>query len=237
MSKIELTNLVDCLDLSSDEINFKVKDLIFNKHKNLILKNTHSENQLLECIKALIKIEIFGDVGSDFANNVSGLKIIVNGNVGDNSACSIEKAKITIFGACSNNFGNNIKSSEVYLLEGCGANSFLKLANNSKVVLGGQVGSNFAAMNNGGTVVLLNLKGGSIFVDESWFKDSTDSHIYIRGDKNKIKLVNDNSSFTLNQVDYNDEDLYLPLISEFSRLFGVSLSEIKSKPFNKALLK
>ncbi len=235
MPETELNNVVDCCDLSSDAINFKVKDLIVSKHKTIILKNTNSKNKLLEGLRVSVKVEILGDVGSDFANGVNGLKIIVNGNIESDSVTSIQKTKVVVFGNCSNNFGNDIKSSEIYLLDGCGVNSFLQLSKDSKVVIGGQIGSNFASMGSDGTIILLNLSGGNLFVDESWFKNSTQGLVYIRGQKDKIKLTG--GGFSLRDTDASDEDLYLPLISEFSRLFGKSLSEIKSHPFNKVIFK
>lgn len=235
MSEIKSSNIIDCLDLSSDEINYKVKELLCYRHKDIVLKNTDSKNRLLEYIKASAKIEVLGDVGDDFANNINGLKVIVNGNVGENSVSSIENSKLTIFGSCSVNFGNGIKSGEIYILDACGANSLIKLSGNSKVVVGGPIGNGFAASNEGGTVVGLNLKGGNLFVEEHWFKDFRSGFVYLRGEKNKIKLLNKN--WVLESTDFSDEDLYLPLISEFSRLFNVSLSEIKSKPFNRIIVK
>ncbi|OGI20132.1 MAG: hypothetical protein A3B68_00880 [Candidatus Melainabacteria bacterium RIFCSPHIGHO2_02_FULL_34_12] len=50
--------------------------------------------------------------------------------------------------------------------------------------------------------------------------------IYLRGG-----IKNLNNKFNLVETNDTDEDVYLPLISEFSRLFKVSLSEIKSKQF------
>lgn len=235
MPETELNNVVDCCDLSSDEINFKVKDLIVSKHKTIILKNTNSKNKLLEGLRAPVKIEILGDIGFDFANGVNGVKIVVNGSIGSNSATSIQKTKIVVFGNCSNDFGNDIRGSEVYLFDGCGANSFLQLSSDSKAVIGGQIGSNFASVGSSGTIILLNLSGGNLFVDESWFKNSKQGLVYIRGQKNKIKLTS--GGFSLKDTDASDEDLYLPLISEFARLFGKSLSEIKSQPFNKVIFK
>lgn len=236
MSKIESSNVVDCLTLSSDEINYRVKELLCDKHRKIVLKNTDSKSGLLNCIKASAKIEIFGNVSSDFANNISGLKVIVNGNVGENSANNIEDSKIVIFGSCSNNFANGVKSGEIYILDACGANSLIRLSGDSKAVVGGPIGNGFAASNEGGTVVGLNLKGGNLFVEEHWFKDFRSGFVYLRGEENKVKLLNNN--WVLESANYNnDEDIYLPLISEFSRLFNISLSEIKSKPFNRITFK
>lgn len=234
MSKTELNNILDCENLSSDEINFAVKNLISNGFKTILLKNANGTSNLLTGLKASVKIEIIGDVGSDFANNVKGLKIIINGNIGDNSGCGVENTKFTVFGSCSSNFGNDAKSSEFYILESCGKNSFCDLKNNSKVVIGNQANNDFAASNNGGTIVILNLSGGSIFIEDDWFKDFKGGNIYFRADKNKIKIPQ--NKFLIKEIDDNDEDIYLPLISEFARLFNYSLSEIKSKPFCKVVI-
>lgn len=228
MSNLTSKNIIDCSDLSKEQINYQIKDLIFNKTKNVILKNTEKKQHLLEGLKGDVKLEIIGDVGSYFANEIDGLKIIVNGNIGDNSACNIKNSKITVFGSCGGNFGSNSQSGEFYVLENCGQESFLRLNNKCKVVIGGQPSAVFAAENIDGTIVVLNLKGGNIFLDDSlrWLEGSKSGFIYIRGEC-KINA----KRFLLEKTNEKDEDLYLPLISEFARLFKCSLSEIKSKPF------
>lgn len=229
MGQMQLSSNVDCSSLTTDEINFRVKDLIFNKHTNILLKNVHDKSGLLEGLKGVLKIEMIGDLSSNFANNVSELKIIVNGNVGDNSACNVSRSKFTVFGSCLSNFGGDARSSEFYILENCGKSSFSNLNNGCKVVIGGQPNSDFALGNDGASIIILNLKGGSIFVEDGWFKNYKSGRIYIRGTKDSIKNLS--NIFSLKEVSETDEDIYLPLISEFARLFSCSLSEIKSMPF------
>ncbi len=229
MADIRLNNEIDCAHLSSDEINYQVKNLIFNKLKKIVLKNTFHKEGLLHRLKGNLKIEICGDVSNNFANSVNGLKIIVNGNVGENSANSAENSKFTVFGSSSAFFGNDSKASEFYILENCAKSSFCNLDANSRAVIGGQAISGFASDNNGGTVLLLNLKGGNVFIDDDWFKDFKSGLIYIRSDKDKIKAAR--SDIKIVSTAQDDEDIYLPLISEFARLFNYSLNEIKSLPF------
>lgn len=228
MTQMKLSNKIDCTDLTTDEINFQIKDLIFNNCKNVILKNVGSKAGLLESISGNLKIEIIGDVGASFANGISEIKVVVNGNSGDDSACSVKNSKFTVFGSCANNFGGDAKSSEFYILEGCGKRSFFNLTN-SKVILGGLPSGEFASSNNGGTIIILNLSGGNIFIEDDWFVKYSGGHIYLRGAKGEIKIASDR--FSLVETSCSDEDIYLPLISEFARLFNYSLSEIKSKHF------
>ena len=227
---MQLNNKIDCVNLTTDEINFQIKNLIFNNCKNILLKNADDKAGLLESISANLKIEILGDVGASFANGISGIKVIVNGNSSDDSACSVKNSKLTIFGSCASNFGGSSKTSEFYILEGCGKRSFFNLTD-SKVILGGLPSGEFASSNNGGTIVVLNLPGGNIFVENDWFVKYSGGHIYLRGEKGKIKIAGDR--FSLVEASCSDEDIYLPLISEFARLFNYSLNEIKSKPFCK----
>ena len=228
MSNVQLSNQIDCSNLSSEEINYNVKDLIFNNYKHIVLKNVHGKKGLLEGLKGNIKIEIIGDVDSLFANSIDGAKIIVNGNIGDNSAGGVKSGKFTLFGSSGNYFGNNVDSGEFYILENCGRNSFSKLTNLSKVVIGGYPGINFGESSKGGRIIILNLKGGNFFIDNEtkFFENSRIDSIYVRGN---IKI--NNNKFLIENIIEEDEDIYLPLISEFARLFSYSLSEIKSKPF------
>ncbi|MBI3590383.1 MAG: hypothetical protein HY094_03260 [Candidatus Melainabacteria bacterium] len=235
MSTTELSNNIDCLNLTADEINFQIKNLMFNNFKNAILKNVYGKNGLLEGLKGNIKIEIIGDVSSDFGNNINGPKIVVNGDINNNSACNVKSGKFTVYGSCINCFGNDAKAGEFYILENCGKNSFLNLGSSSKVVIGGFVNSGFAFDNNGGTIIVLNLKGGNIYIEDDWFKDYKSGHIYFRGEKEKINAAS--HRFLIENVTAADEDIYLPLISEFARLFNYSLDEIKSKPFNRILMR
>lgn len=228
MTQIKLSNKIDCTNLTTDEINFQIKNLIFNNCKNVILRTVGSKAGLLESLSGSLKIEIIGNAGAGFACGISGIKVIVNGNIDDDSACSVKNGKFTVFGSCANNFGGDAKSSEFYILEGCGRRSFFNLTN-SKIILGGLPSGEFASSNNGGTIIILNLSGGNIFVEDDWFIKYIGGYIYLRGEKEKIKIASDR--FSLVETSCSDEDIYLPLISEFARLFNYSLSEIKSKPF------
>lgn len=229
MPELNLSTKVDCLNLDKDDVNLKIDKLISNNFKNVILTNVSGKRSILVGLKGNIKIEIVGDVGSNFASNINGLKIVVNGNIGDKSAQNVEGVKFTIFGSCLNSFGNNIKSCDFYILENCTKDSFSNLSSGAKVIIGGQPSSGFACGFNGGIIVILNLKGGSIFIDDDWFKNFMDGNIYIRGEKNKVKITS--SRFTVHETGDADLDVYLPLISEFARLFSISLSEIRSLPF------
>ncbi len=180
------------------------------------------------------KIEVSGDTNSDFANNVCGLKVIVKGNIGNNSAHSVQSSKFTVFDSCGEGFGVNAKSSEFYIFKNCGKDSFVKLTSNSKVIVGGVIGANSGAFANG-IFIILNLNNEDILIDNDTFKDAKGLIIYFRGDKDKIKIVN--KKLLLEKIGEDDEDIYLPLISEFARLFDFSLSEIKSKPFSKVVIK
>lgn len=233
MTQITQAHQIDCSNLSSGDIDLKVKNLIFIGSKQVILKNASRKENLLEGLKGNIKIEVIGDAFSNFANNIDGPRIIVNGNVGNNSCLNIKSGKITVFGSCGNYFGSNSNNSEFYIFENCARNCFSGLTSGSKLVIGGQYDINFANKLNGGTIMVLNLKGGTTFIDEtkgflSGFKSGS---VYLRG---KVVLSSKcKSELNLVGVGDGEEDIYLPLISEFARLFNYSLSEIKSKSFYK----
>ena len=235
MTETQLDNHINCGELSPDEINYKVKSVMFNKFKNILLTNVYGKQGLLEGLRGGVKIEILGDADSGFANKITEIKIIVNGSVGNDSACYIKSSKLTVFGSCGKRFGNNAQESEFYVFENCGSDSFSGLSDTSKVIIGGVVGNTFGACNQGGIILILNLKGGSLYLEDDFLRDIKAGIIYIRGDKDKIKILN--NRFSLGEVKDNDDDVYLPLISEFARLFNYSLSEIKSKPFYKAIPK
>jgi glutamate synthase domain-containing protein 3 len=165
------------------------------------------------------KTEIIGDTGPSFLHGVNDLKVIVKGSVGNDSACNVKNSKFTIFGSCGNNFGNNAVNSEFYIFGDCRENAFSK-AKKSKIVIGGQIQGDFL-FNDDVIAVILNLKGESY----NLIPGTKPGIIYLRGEKEKFKNV------SLKPVAESDEDVYLPLISEFARQFNYSLSEIKSLPF------
>lgn len=234
MADLKSKNIINCSDLSSDQINYEVKNLLFNNIKNIILKDVNNKKNLLNDLKGNIKIEIIGNPCSYFADELDGPKVIVNGDISNYSACNMIGGKITVFGSCGNDFAGDVKSGEFYILENCGSNSFSNLNENCKVVIGGCPGNIFACGNKGGVIVVLNLKGGKMFIDDNsrWLERAKNVSVFLRGDckslTDKILLENTKDS---------DEDIYLPLISEFARLFKYSLSEIKSKPFYRINLK
>ena len=234
MTQTQMNNKIDCSGLTPDEINYQVKNLIFNGFKYIILRNLYGKHPLLEGLKGNVKLEILGNVSSGFANWINGPKITVVGDVGSNSACNVYNGKFTVFGNCDNNFGNNVKEGEFYIFRSCGKNSFSNLTSASKVVVGGQVSNGFAANSYGGAVAILNLGGGSVFIEDDWFRDSQNIFVYIRSSKEQIKA---SERFVVEETNNSDEDVYLPLISEFARLFSFSLSEIKSEKFYKVSLK
>ncbi len=228
MADVKLTSKLDCLELSSHEINSKLEKLIFEGTSKTLLNNSSEKSDLLEGLKGNIKIEILGNVGDNFANKIEHLKVVVNGNVGNTSITDIKNSKLVIFGSCGSYCGHNIKSSEVYLLEGCGSNCFFKGLAGSKIIIGGQFGANFAPDCNDAIVIILNLKGGSIFIDDNWMKNYKNGFVYLRGN---VKSAGER--FLIENINDSDEDIFLPLISEFARLFSISMSEIKSKQFYK----
>lgn len=228
MEETRLSNRLDCKDIDSEKINFEVKNFIFNNFKNIYLRNVFGKPGLLEGLKGNVKIEIVGDVSDHFANEIYGPKIIVNGNVGENSASRIINGKLTIFGSSLKNFASEVRKGEFYVLGNCGEKSFFRLQKSCNVVIGGQPGSDFARLLSGGVVIILNLKDGNMFIDE-WFKGYTSGTIYLRGKRENIITRDDR--FSILQVNEDDEDIFLPLISEFARQFSFSLSEIKSVPF------
>lgn len=223
----ELKSLIDCSGRTVYDINAEIKKLLTSKNKYIVLRNPSKQSELLSSIKGSTsaeKVEIIGEVGDNFANDVTNLKIIVNGNVGDNSVSNVKSVKCTIFGSCGDNFGIEVVDSEFHILGNCTKNSFFNMDNLSKVTVGGLLGSGFGS---GGVVVCLNLKGGNLFLDDNYLNDAK-GHIYIRGN---IKLAS--NKLLIEDITEKDEDIYLPLISEFARLFNYSLGEIKSKPFHR----
>ena len=228
MSDVDLNCEIDCEDLTSDEINFKVKELIFNNSRNIILKNTFDRHRLLNGLKGDVKIEILSSVGDEFACNLNGPRVIVIGNLGNYSLSEIKQGKVVVFGNSGNHFGIYSKSCQLYVYENCGTDSFSGLDQSSFCVAGGLIGNNCG--NDGGTIVVLNLKGGTFFLENSFFSPDFKGVIYFRGN---IKSAN--TGINLEKTTERDEDILLPLISEFSRLFKFSLSEIKSKDFFKVI--
>lgn len=230
MTEVKVDNIIDCSNLATDAINATVKDLLKHKFNKVILKNITGQTGLLEGLRNGNRIEIIGDVDSFFANSLEGTKIIVNGNVGDVSCGDVVGGKFAIWGSTGKSFGNKIGLSEFYIFRNCASDSFNHLSVTSKVVVGGLVGKNFACNAGGGTIIILNLKGGRIIIDDTmnWFTKSKNVNVYLRGD-----VVIDDKRFSAKDASDCDEDIYLPLISEFARLFQFSLDKIKSKKFNK----
>jgi|GEM_PF-2528958 len=223
-------NKLDCENLSTEQINFEVKNSLFKGIRHIILLNASSKKDLLNGLKGNVRIEIIGNAGVNFASNIDGPKIVVNGDIGDNSAYGVNNGKFTVYGSCANCFGHNIKSGEFYILENCRQGSFFNLSGAAKVVLGGLPAGGFVKGLNGGIIVVLNLKGGKAFIDETWLNEFNDGIVYVRG-----MITNLNSNISLEEASEIDEDVYLPLISEFARLFNMSLSEIKSAKFYKLI--
>lgn len=232
MSKTKLSNLIDCSGLSCEKIDYEIKNLISYGFKRIILRNTNEKDYLLQDFKVNIRLEFIDSVGKLFANGICGVKVLINGSISDESASCAKDCKFTVFGSCGNSFGKNVQTSEFYIFDNCGKDSFCNLNSLSKVVVGGVIGGGFASNAKGGIVIILNLKGGSFFIDDSYFKEGKSDFIYVRGDCKSTA-----NKFLVEKTDENDEDVYLPLISEFARLFDCALSEIKSKPFNRVSIK
>lgn len=228
MTDIDLNCEIDCEDLTSHEINFKVKELMFNGSKNVILDNTFKKHGLLNGLKGGLKVEVLSSVGDEFACALNGPRVIVTGDVGDYSASCIEQGKVVVFGSCGNYFAAKSKSCQLYVYENCGIASFNEFDKSSSCVVGGLIGNDCG--NNGGTIINLNLKGGTFYLEDNFFAPPFKGVIYFRG---SIKPAS--TGMNLEKTTKEDEDVLLPLISEFSRLFKFSLSEIKSKEFHKVI--
>lgn len=228
MPKAELVNVIDCSVLTAGEINLKISDCILGETKQIILQNAKNKTHLLSSLTGNIKIEVFDDTGDEFANSINNLKIIVYGNIGKNSAQGILKSKVTVFGSCKEDFARNANLSEFYILKNCKGNSFLNLKN-SKVVIGESLDGNIASGSQDSILLILNLDKRMFNVSRDWFKDLNNGHFFIRGDETQECFKK--YDFLFNETCETDEDVILPLISEFARLFKYSLGEIKSKPF------
>lgn len=228
---IDLKSQIDCTNLTSDEINKKVNESISQGSKHILLMNTPKEKCLLENINGDIKIDLINDTGDFFANLLLKTKLTANGSIGNNSCGGVKSSKIILNGSCGNVFGCGSSESEFHIFENCGKDSFQNIKD-SKVVIGGLPGTSFCKNIENSKIIILNLKGGNIFLDETskWFENLKNSTIFIRGN-----IKSSLNNLKIEKVSLEDEDSYLMLISEFSRLFNYSLSEIKSKDFYKIL--
>lgn len=231
-------NIIQAKGMEIDEVNFKVKELIKKEYKKILLMYPSEKAEgLLDGIKgesSKVQLEILGNAGGKFANLVENAKVIMNGDIDEDALTGMKSSKVVVYGFCKRGFANGASESEAYIFKNCGADSFNKLTNNCKVILGGQVDKNFANSCSGGVITVLNLKGGTTFIGEedNWLSGTKDTSVYLRG---KIKCTTDNIE-VLDTTD-EDEDKYLPLASEYSRLFGVSLDLIKEERFYRVVSK
>ena len=231
MFTVKATSTIDCKNLPSDEINKKVVETLQDKYcKHVVLKNVDKHQGLLEGIKTKKIIEVIGNPGSYFANSLVGVKVIVDGNVGEYSCGDAVGSKFSIWGSSGSSFGCSAGLTDFYVRLMVRDDSFFNLSPSVKVAVGEFVGKNFARNASGGNVVMLNIKDKELIIDDdiNWLEDAANVTLYLRG-----QVTLQTNRFFLRETNEEDEDVYLPLISEFVRLFNLSLSGVKSKPFYK----
>jgi len=217
-------------------VNEKVKELVKEGAKKVILKEVYGQRYIGTGIKEEVEIEVHGTAGNDLGIFLYGPKIEVIGNAQDGAGNTMMKGKIVIYGHAGDVCGYGMRGGKVYIEGDVGYRVGIHMKGYKDLVptfiVGGRAGNFFAEYMAGGRLILLGLnrKPGEDIVGDYCATGMHGGVIYIRGEVPERFLGKEVKVF---ETDDEDMRILREELKGFSEAFKIPVDEILSEPFIK----
>ncbi len=220
------------MKLLAHELGYKaLNELIHNSNEDIIIEKCYGE-RFIGAGASNKTITIDGTPGNALGAYLDGATIIVNGNAQDAVGDTMNDGKIIVFGNAGDTLGYAMRGGKILVKGNSGYRTGIHMkeykGKKPVIVVGGSTGSFLGEYLAGGLIIVLGLDTDDF---PAGYFTGTGMHggeIYIRSLKPPKNLP---PQVLKSEADESDIKRIEEHLLEFSRLFGVSMDEILSRPF------
>jgi len=156
--------VIDAQGIHYKELNKKIKTLIEQGKREIILNNVMGQRYIGNGIKKPVELIINGIPGNDMAAFASGVKITVNGNIQDAVANTMNGGKLIIHGDARDVLGYAMRGGNIYIKGSAGYRVGIHMKGYQDkqpvIIIGGVAGNFMGEYMAGGRLILLGLERG-----------------------------------------------------------------------------
>lgn len=221
------------------ELNEKIRELIKNGHKEIMLKNVNGQRYIGGGINGNgVRINIEGVPGNDLASFMNGPTIFVNTNAQDGVANTMNSGKIVVKGDAGDVLGYGMRGGKLFIRGNVGYRVGIHMKEYENcipvIIAGGNARDFFGEYMAGGIMILLDLEGsdGQPIAGNFLGTGMHGGVIYLRGEVEQYQLGKEVGLFPLDDL---DRQIILPLLKEYAVDMDLNLDFILEKDFQKLL--
>ncbi|SMB99727.1 glutamate synthase (NADPH) GltB3 subunit [Thermanaeromonas toyohensis ToBE] len=225
--------------LSYRELNEKIRALLDNGEKEVIIENVNGQRYIGTGIKAQARLVIHGVPGNNLGALMDGLHIEVYGNAQDGVGNTMNEGTIVVHGHATDITGYSMRGGKIFIRGHVGYRVGIHMKafreKNPVIVVGGKAGDFFGEYMAGGTLVLLGLgiKPGEQIVGNYIATGMHGGEIFIRGKLDDDILIGKEAKILEpEEKDYRRLEV---LIKEFAEYFDLDADKILAVPFIKLI--
>ncbi len=221
------------------ELNEKIRELIKNGHKEIMLKNVNGQRYIGGGINGNgVRINIEGVPGNDLASFMNGPTIFVNTNAQDGVANTMNSGKIVVKGDAGDVLGYGMRGGKLFIRGNVGYRVGIHMKEYENcipvIIAGGTARDFFGEYMAGGIMILLDLEGsdGQPIAGNFLGTGMHGGVIYLRGEVEQYQLGKEVGLFPLDDL---DRQIILPLLKEYAVDMDLNMDFILEKDFQKLL--
>ncbi len=228
--------IIDAGEVYYRDLNKKIKNIIENGEKEIILNNVNGQRYIGDGIKNKVQITINGVPGNDLAAFAGGVEIKVNGNVQDVVANTMNSGKVVVDGNSGDILGYSMRGGAVYVRGRTGYRTGIHMKGFKEqqptIIIGGTAGDFFGEYMAGGRLVLLGLvrRGEEELVGNYIGAGMHGGIMYIRG---KIKNYKTGPEVKVQDLTEEDKNELKNILKDYCNEFDLKIKEILDSYFCK----
>ncbi len=160
-SSPDVTINIDAKNLSTPELNVRLREAISNGTEKIIIHNVCGQRYIGTDLPKEIDIEVFGIPGNDLGAFLNGPRIEVHGNAQDGVGNTMDNGRIVVHGHAGDIVGLSARGGKIFIRDYVGyrAGIHMKEFEDKKpaLVIGGSAQDFLGEYMAGGAIVLLGL--------------------------------------------------------------------------------
>lgn len=227
----ENTSDINAQNLSTIELNTRVKEAATKGAKNIKLQNVYGQRYIGTRLHPHepVTIEIYGTPGNDLGAFIDGHRIIVHGNAQDGVGNTMNNGEIIVHGRAGDILGMSMRGGEIYVRDSVGYRAGIHMKEYGTkcpvIIIGGTAQDFLGEYAAGGIIILLGLNLSRYEAHKMNFV-GTGMHggtIYIRGELQTYHLGKHAEVKDLNDQDHQLLEKY---VGKYETYFNVSKTQI-----------
>ena len=228
--------VVDALHLSYRELNTRLKELVDQGVRTILLRGVLGQRYLGTNLRKKVRLIVEGVPGNDMGAFMDGPIIEVRGNAQDGCGNTMNSGTIIVHGSAGDIIGHSMRGGQVFVRDNVGYRVGIHMKEYGSVrpviVIGGTAQHFLGEYMAGGILLIL----GSQLEAEEYHPSryvGTGMHggvIYMRG---KVDATFLGREVGIAPIEARDQLLVEQYVREYARYFDVDAEELLQRPFTK----